>query len=27
MQHLCTRPMVVEERLGSLARSIAYYLD
>jgi hypothetical protein len=27
IQHLCTRPMVVEERLGSLARSIAYYLD
>jgi hypothetical protein len=27
IQHLCTRPMVIEERLGSLARSIAYYLD
>lgn len=27
MQHLCTRPMVIEERLGILARSIAYYLD
>ncbi len=27
IQHLCTRPMVVEERLGVLARSIAYYLD
>ncbi|MCG7979372.1 MAG: hypothetical protein N0E58_14735 [Candidatus Thiodiazotropha endolucinida] len=27
IQHLCTRPRVIEERLGSLARSIAYYLD
>ena len=27
IKHLCTRPMVVEERLGVLARSIAYYLD
>jgi hypothetical protein len=27
LEHLCTRPRVVEERLGSLARSIAYYLD
>ncbi|MES9970426.1 MAG: hypothetical protein ABW092_10370 [Candidatus Thiodiazotropha sp.] len=27
IQHLCTRPIVVEERLGVLARSIAYYLD
>jgi hypothetical protein len=27
IQHLCTRPRVVEERLGDLARSIAYYLD
>jgi hypothetical protein len=27
IQHLCTRPRVIEERLGSLARTIAYYLD
>jgi hypothetical protein len=27
IQHLCTRPRVVEEKLGSLARAIAYYLD
>ncbi|MES9991337.1 MAG: hypothetical protein ABW098_05250 [Candidatus Thiodiazotropha sp.] len=27
IQHLCTRPRVIEERLGVLARTIAYYLD
>ncbi len=27
IQHLCTRPVVVEQRLGQLARTIAYYLD
>ena len=27
IQHLCTRPRIVEERLGTLARAIAYYLD
>jgi hypothetical protein len=27
IEHLCTRPRVIEERLGSLARTIAYYLD
>jgi hypothetical protein len=27
IQHLCARPRVVEEKLGSLARAIAYYLD
>ncbi|MET0009475.1 MAG: hypothetical protein ABW109_16565 [Candidatus Thiodiazotropha sp. 6PLUC4] len=27
IQYLCTRPRVVEEKLGSLARTIAYYLD
>ncbi|MES9831772.1 MAG: hypothetical protein ABW139_05960 [Candidatus Thiodiazotropha sp. DIVDIV] len=27
IQYLCTRPRVVEEKLGSLARAIAYYLD
>ncbi|MFC1362216.1 MAG: hypothetical protein G8D61_00930 [gamma proteobacterium symbiont of Ctena orbiculata] len=27
IQHLCTRPRVIEERLGILARTIAYYLD
>lgn len=27
IQHLCTRPIVIEEKLGVLARSIAYYLD
>lgn len=27
IEHLCTRPRVVEERLGTLARTIAYYLD
>ncbi|MEW8028834.1 MAG: hypothetical protein AB2792_18350 [Candidatus Thiodiazotropha sp.] len=27
IQHLCTRPRVIEEKLGSLARTIAYYLD
>jgi hypothetical protein len=27
IQHLCTRPMVIEEKLGVLARAIAYYLD
>lgn len=27
IQHLCTRPMVIEQKLGVLARTIAYYLD
>lgn len=27
IQHLCTRPRVVEEKIGSLARTIAYYLE
>ncbi|MEJ2453558.1 MAG: hypothetical protein P8103_05310 [Candidatus Thiodiazotropha sp.] len=27
IQHLCTRPVVVEQKLGVLARTIAYYLD
>lgn len=27
IQHLCTRPRLVEEKLGVLARTIAYYLD
>ncbi len=27
IQHLCTRPMVIEEKLGVLARTIAYYLE
>jgi len=27
MQHLCTRPIIVEQKLGVLARTIAYYLD
>jgi hypothetical protein len=27
IQHLCTRPAVIEQKLGSLARAIAYYLD
>ncbi len=27
IQHLCTRPAVIEQKLGSLARTIAYYLD
>lgn len=27
IQHLCTRPVVIEQRLGSLAQTIAYYLD
>ena len=27
IQHLCGRPMVIEQKLGSLARTIAYYLD
>ncbi len=27
IQHLCTRPAVVEQKLGQLARTIAYYLD
>lgn len=26
IQHLCTRPVLVEQKLGSLARTIAYYL-
>jgi hypothetical protein len=27
MQHLCSRPILIEQKLGSLARTIAYYLD
>ncbi len=27
IQHLCTRPVVIEQKLGVLARTIAYYLD
>lgn len=27
IQHLCSRPVVIEQKLGSLARTIAYYLD
>jgi hypothetical protein len=27
IQHLCARPMVIEQKLGVLARTIAYYLD
>ncbi len=27
IQHLCTRPVVIEQKLGALARTIAYYLD
>lgn len=27
IQHLCGRPVVIEQKLGSLARTIAYYLD
>lgn len=27
IQHLCARPVVIEQKLGSLARTIAYYLD
>jgi hypothetical protein len=27
MQYLCSRPVVVEQKLGTLARTIAYYLD
>jgi len=27
IQHLCTRPVVVEQKLGQLARTIAYTLD
>jgi hypothetical protein len=27
IQHLCTRPRVIEEKIGSLARTIAYYLE
>jgi len=27
IQHLCTRPVLTEQKLGSLARTIAYYLD
>jgi hypothetical protein len=27
IEHLCTRPILIEEKLGILARTIAYYLD
>ncbi len=27
IEHLCTRPVLIEEKLGVLARTIAYYLD
>jgi hypothetical protein len=27
IQHLCARPVVIEQKLGTLARTIAYYLD
>lgn len=27
IQHLCTRPRLIEEKLGILARTIAYYLE
>ncbi len=27
IEHLCSRPILIEEKLGILARTIAYYLD
>jgi hypothetical protein len=27
IQHLCGRPVVIEQKVGTLARTIAYYLD